>query len=282
MCIIVYKPEGVNFPTKKVFKECFNNNPHGAGFAYIENGQVKIQKGYMGFTSFNKALRQVRMRIGDKSPYVLHFRISTQAGERPDCCHPFPLSSKMDDLRQLTFSSDYAVAHNGIIDLTSSYSKTVTYSDTMEFITNYLSLIIDKPTFYKDKKKVTLIDRLIDSKMAILDKSGHCTLIGTFVEEGGVFYSNTTYKSPKYSFQDSYPYRYTAYEYGAWRNYNEENLEPVSLYNCSLENYGDLSECNECIDRNTCPYWVDDEEDDAYATKSYSTTAVKGVPPMSR
>ena len=114
---------------------------------------VEIHKGYMGFRSFWRALRTARTLYGDNAAYVMHFRISTQGGVRQDGCHPFPLSKNMDDLRKLDTYADIGIAHNGIIDLCSDWGstyasyyskysavkKSVDYSDTMKFITDYLS-----------------------------------------------------------------------------------------------------------------------------------------------
>ena len=209
MCIAVYKPMGVDFPVKRVLKRCFYKNPDGAGFMVATGSDVEIHKGYMGFRSFWKALREARAKYGDDKAFVMHFRISTMGGIRQDGCHPFPLSREMDDLRKLESISDIGVAHNGIIELTtewgSTYSqyytksyaarKTVDYSDTMKFITDYLSLIIKDRDYWKDDDTLDLIEKLCGSRLAILDGSGHCELLGRGWEScDGVWYSNGSYK----------------------------------------------------------------------------------------
>lgn len=211
MCIAIYKPMGTDFPVKKVLKRCFYKNPDGAGFMVANGSEVEIHKGYMGFRSFWKALREVRARCGDDKAYVMHFRISTQGGVRQDGCHPFPLSKDMDDMRRLHCATDIGIAHNGIIDLCtdwgSSYSyyysrnysarKQVDYSDTMKFITEYLSLIIHTKEYYEDADTIDLIDKLVGSRLAILDYTGHCELIGSGWECcEGVWYSNGSYRVP--------------------------------------------------------------------------------------
>ena len=107
-------------PSKKTLKRCFDNNDDGAGFMYNASGKVYIKKGFATFQEFWKTLRKIREEYGDNIPCVMHFRISTQAGNRPDCTHPFPLSSHMKDLRLLETTTDIGIAHNGIISLTSS------------------------------------------------------------------------------------------------------------------------------------------------------------------
>ncbi len=199
MCIAIYKPQGTAFPNKKTLERCFKRNPDGAGFMVAKGDEVEIHKGFMGFRSFWKTLRDARTKYGDDKAYVLHFRISTQGGVRPDGCHPFPLSGKMQDMRKLYANADIGVAHNGIIELTSSYSRhPLDYSDTMEFITEYLSLIIRDREYYKEQATLTLIEKLCGSRLAILDGAGHCELIGSGWEEyEGVWYSNSSYREPR-------------------------------------------------------------------------------------
>jgi len=74
----------------------------------------------------------------------------------------------------------------------------------MEFITDYLSLIIKDRNYYKDRDKLELIDKLTESKLAILDGQGHCELTGGYCRTGGkwikdkgVFYSNDGYLPTK-------------------------------------------------------------------------------------
>lgn len=198
MCIIIYKPTGEKFPSKKTLKRCFEANPHGAGLMVADGEYVHIRKGLMSFTAFYKALQKTRQKYGDNAAYVLHFRISTQAGIRADNTHPFPLSSDMAALRELSTVTPIGIAHNGIISLTSygGYFKQITYNDTMLFITDYLSLIIQSLDYYKDKKTLKLIERLCGSRLALLDGGGHCELIGNgWTKDGGVWYSNSSYKT---------------------------------------------------------------------------------------
>jgi hypothetical protein len=216
MCIIAYKPQNVAMPSKKLLQICFNNNPDGAGYMIASGGNVIYRKGFMDFGGFYSSLTSAIKRYGEDVPYVLHFRISTQAGVNKQCCHPFPLSEDMDELKQLKGRCDIGIAHNGIISLTSSYSKAkIDYSDTMKFITDYLSLIIRNKNYYKDKNTLTLIDRLIDgSRLAILDSTGHCELIGHGWEEScGVYYSNSSYMAPKVAKYDYGYYHYGGYTY---------------------------------------------------------------------
>lgn len=279
MCIIAYKAAEEKFPSKKTLRTCFINNPDGAGFMYNASGTVHIKKGFMTFTQFWKALRKVREEIGDNTSYVLHFRITTQAGVREDCTHPFPLSRHMKDMRLLDTTSDFGVAHNGIISLTSEsgWSKTITYSDTMKFITDYLALIIKSKSWYKDKDKKQLVENLIGgSRLAILDYTGHCEMLGLgWVQNDGVWYSNSSYK-PKPKVSVAKPYTYTdfsAYKWWStsWDDYDDKDddivsidstdkstdmVDNVSEYYDAVEDFYDASSDKYFLDPLDCPATV--------------------------
>lgn len=267
MCVIAYKPLGTMFPSQTILENCFNNNPDGAGFMYSYNEKVHLQKGYTTFESFNKALKKARNITGDEVPYVMHFRIATQGFEKT-MTHPFPLSRKMNDLKQTKASCDIGIAHNGILDITSDGSKE--YSDTMKFITDYLSLIIKNLAWHKNEDTKQLIENLIDgSRLAILDKNSHCELMGKgWVEDNGIFYSNTSYSCKKAS--------YVGWgNWGNWSNvgktkwnWNDYNVEDeyekyynlkTKLYdfdvmNCPATLDFDDSYCYLCSQYKNCPY----------------------------
>ena len=265
MCIAIYKPKGVEFPSKSTLKTCFKNNQDGAGFMVATGKQVIISKGHMGFTSFWKALRASREKYGDDKAYVMHFRISTQGGVRQDGCHPFPLSNSMSEMRKLNNVCEIGIAHNGIISLTSGgYSKKVDYSDTMKFITEYLSLIIKDKNYYKDKDTLNLIDKLCGSRLAILDSRGHCELIGDgWQADGGVWYSNDSYLPATERY---FP---TPTMYGDWSDYwtdeyidtryeqyedflNKDGLYEFSEEDCPTIELGDASYCDMCTNYMKC------------------------------
>lgn len=194
MCVICVKEKDVLFPSKQTLENCFFNNNDGAGFMYVHEGKVHIKKGLMTFETFYEALSLAREKTGDKAAYVMHFRISTQ-GFNKECTHPFPLSSKMCNLKKLKGNCTIGIAHNGILKLTSDGSHT--YSDTMKFITDFLSLIIDSKSFYNDPKKLTLIERLSENnRLAILDNDSHITMTGEgwVHDKDGCYYSNNSYR----------------------------------------------------------------------------------------
>lgn len=238
MCVIVYKPTGVKMPTIATLKDCFDTNSDGAGYMFPYNDKVVIRKGFMSFKSFKKDLFHTAKTLNidmENTPFVFHFRITTQGGVQKQLCHPYPICRDYVEMRKLNNTCDIALAHNGIISNCSTdsyfgYGRTgkwnpktgrfdydeptvkLNFNDTMTFIKKYASLVIDNDLkFYENASKNELLDELCEySKLAIMDKSGHVQLYGKFNEVDGVFFSNLNHVPTS-------PYR-TYGRYGGYRS----------------------------------------------------------------
>lgn len=227
MCIAIYKPAGKKMPAKSNFKNCFSNNGDGAGYMYSYNGKVYIEKGLMTLSDFKKSLKNTFKSLkikdnGESLHMVFHFRISTQGGVQPELTHPFPLSNDYDDMKKLSNVCDIGIAHNGIIDFASSYSVK-DHNDTMEFIKEIAYPQIGGNTMYfKNQDTMSLFKYLLkNNKIVILNGDGHAELIGDWVEDNGVFYSNTTYKQEKTSFKVFKTYGDYCSYYGSYYGYEK-------------------------------------------------------------
>lgn len=202
MCIIVAKPAGVPMPSDVTIANCFYANSDGAGFMVATGKTVSIRKGYMTLDNFMDAVDEFG-DLTDRS-VVMHFRIATHGGVKPSCCHPFPVSSNVDDLRALSFETRVAVAHNGIIDCMRSYTDKDT-SDTMAYIMNVIAPIRRlSEDFMNNDNAMDVFDATVGSKLCFIDNSGDIVTIGDFIEDGGVLYSNTSYLRNTYGTYRSY------------------------------------------------------------------------------
>ena len=219
MCVIVYKPIGNKLPSKDTLKKCFDHNPDGAGYMLpiiSKTGapRVLIRKGLMTFDAFLQSLTSAfRKYTIDpfNTPIVMHFRISTQGGVQKGLCHPYPVCGDYEKMRSLACLCNIGLCHNGIISRcsVSSYyggshydyktKQWVTpkknipdYNDTMTFIKDYASLVIDGDRdFAKKQNKVDLLKRLCEyGRLAIMTAKGDVKLIGNFKEKNGIYYSN--------------------------------------------------------------------------------------------
>lgn len=197
MCIICVSPARTRQPSISQIKTMFRNNPHGAGYMFARDGCVQIHKGFMDVDSFLDAVRAEHFTA--KDIVVYHFRISTQAGVSPEMTHPFPLSNQLAHMKALDVSCECGVAHNGIIRLTSDPSNHE-YSDTALFITRYLFQIVRSPFDLTQPQILNYIGRLAQSKLAFLDRTGSIATVGTFINERGLLFSNTSYMEHPWKF----------------------------------------------------------------------------------
>lgn len=199
MCIIAIKRADIPMPDEKILKTMFDNNSDGAGFMYYYNNKVIIQKGYMTYESFKRALNELERKIDTyKTSIVFHFRIATHGSVCRGLCHPFPLSHKIPVLKHQYTTCNLGIVHNGIIPIKPRKG----ISDTMEYIVSRLSKIEREcPEFYKSKKKRKAILAEINSKMVFLDCDGNVYTIGDFINDNGILYSNDSYKERDFIFK---------------------------------------------------------------------------------
>lgn len=216
MCIIVAKPAGAKMPDKKIIENCFYNNPDGAGIMLNHNGKVYGFKGFMSLEAFNAKLAQLEKKYGKLTGknVVMHFRIGTHGANIAANTHPFPVVSSYKSMRELEWVSGLGMAHNGIIDCVSRHIdvKKENVSDTMVFIKRVVNPIASKANLIKSDKLLEAIWLASDSKLAFMDGQGGLKVLGDFVYQDGIYYSNTSYSHIK----QQYSYKY----YGGWNDYD--------------------------------------------------------------
>lgn len=240
MCIAVVKPKGVKPPSMQTLQNCWDRNSDGAGIMYTKDGKLHINKGFMTWDKFkgfyDKLVRLIDM---DKELVGYHFRITTDGGTSPENCHPFPLSSVMDDLKVLKYSTDHrTVMHNGVISNYSSYSRTDKDSDTQKFIAKYL-YHIDRGVYdWLDNKHLcTSVEEMLGSRLAVFNTDRTYKLLGEgWREVEGVWFSNGNYTKKK-AYTSSY-YNYSGYEHSYSSGY--EKYEDYVDYE-DYEGYKDQS-----------------------------------------
>lgn len=197
MCIIAIKPKGVQFPSEEILENMWYSNPHGAGMMWAEKGRVKISKGYMDFESFIDGVDDLKEKLDVvDTPIVLHFRLATHGGIKPENCHPFPITGNIGVLQKLMCTTDVGVVHNGIISITPRAG----ISDTMEYILTQISVMKSiNRRFAENSGFLKLVENAIGTdKMCFLDCRGKISTVGNFVEDNGMLYSNTGYKTLSY------------------------------------------------------------------------------------
>lgn len=239
MCIIIYKPIGQELPGKDILKNCFESNKDGAGYMFNTGQDVFIKKGFFNHNSLLSSLKQNIKNLDldiKEIAVAIHCRIATAGLVKPENCHPFPISENIGDLQALNYRSNIAVCHNGCLSIHDDKYKNL--SDTQIFIKDILSQIdINNEVNFK------LLDlALSGSKLLIFDKGGHFLNFGDWIEDKGIYYSNSGYE--KHDFMSSRNY----YE----KDYHEKDYYEKDYY--GRENKKENKKKNEQLLFNACWY----------------------------
>lgn len=221
MCVIAVKERGIALPKEDVLENCFDNNSDGAGFMYVRDNSIRIEKGFETFEEFITRLESLMLTPEDMVVY--HFRIATTGGVSPGNTHPFPIVKKKKHLKSTKFQTQIALAHNGSIDIK---IKGDDISDTQEFVRSVL---------FKNKEKLLenakLHEKILEmggsSKFCILTPDKYKLLGEGWVKEEGIHFSNTSFRKRSYGATWK-----TCPKCKRWGNY----------CNCSLSN----SSCKHC------------------------------------
>lgn len=217
MCIAIHKPADIALPSWTVLETCFNNNSDGAGFAYpAKQGGIRIVKGLMTFESFKSMLEKVAIASGSlesltKVDMLLHFRIGTHGDTRAAThTHPFPVAATAEQLMALRGFSEYAMIHNGILSsFAGGYQSK--FSDTMNFTASVLAPLSENgQDWFTQTGTAKLLSSLVGTanKVAIMGHGGKVMRYGDWTEDGGIYWSNTSYK----------------YSYARYGRYADDNI----------------------------------------------------------
>lgn len=234
MCLAVYCPAGKIVPVDYL-REAFKNNPHGAGFSYIDEKFKIRRERFMKFDDFLVAYEDAKKQYGDSSPFSIHFRYATHGKTDIDNVHPF------------MYGNDTSVIHNGIIDCLIPKKR---MSDTASFVENYLANLPHE--WYDDPYLFDMVEQYCaGSKLVVLTTNPNAKYSAYIVNERSghwlddVWYSNGSYCKTKPFMKDIRISNDTVYE--------ESHL----FYDMEMQNYG-FGKCELCdevaVDEGVCYY----------------------------
>jgi len=195
MCIAIYKPQG-KILTRKALQNSFSANRDGAGFAYVDNGEVCMQKGFFTFEKFMEAFEPHQ----DKQA-IIHFRIATHKAVNGKNCHPWRVVTDDDGQPEIEGGEitepkkGLVFIHNGMI---SNCNKDDDLSDTGNFNKYVLQpLASDHPDFWLENHFKWLIEAAIGkgNKLVFMDSNGEFRIFNSEqgVWDSGVWFSNKSY-----------------------------------------------------------------------------------------
>lgn len=189
MCIAIYKPEGVKMPELSIFENCWESNPDGAGYAVRKDGQCHIHKGIMDWKDFEKVYDSQLKKLNGYD-VLIHFRIHTHGGVNKENTHPFPITNNVKQLGKTYTVCPRCMIHNGVLPITPRKNS---ISDTAE-----MALRIAESGLTSDKVE-NLIGELIGTNKIALMNGVKVYLMGDWIKDKGVYYSNRTYSYSIYS-----------------------------------------------------------------------------------
>lgn len=155
----------------------WETNKHGAGMAYVKDGKVVIDKGYMRYGKFKRRFLKLR-RLNPDSYFLVHMRYASRGEVSKENTHPF-----------WVHEGESAMIHNGTISINTEKGQ----SDTGAFA----NLLSGLP---KGFTKVGAFSRLIISyintdKIAVLTSDNEINIYNSDNGESlnGIWYSNDYY-----------------------------------------------------------------------------------------
>lgn len=192
MCVAIYKPHGIEIPSDKILKKCWDANSDGGGFAVLVQESKKkylwqVQKGYMTWTEWKTAFYE--QEFEDSDTLFMHFRIKSAGAVEPGQTHPFPVCDDYAKMKELQFTAENIVMHNGTCGL-----GTTGASDTMKFIKENFDPLLP---YLGDKKVDDLLTRLVcDTRDRWCFGNGDTVwYYGKWETVDGVYYSNLGWRA---------------------------------------------------------------------------------------
>lgn len=156
MCVIIYKPAHQPMPDEATLRECFVQNPDGAGYMFPTNNGIAVRKGYMTANSLIDSL--VNVPHPNDAPLIIHMRIATQGEISQGNTHPFPVSPDSTKLTAKKSLASAALVHNGQLGMnyTGGTPHTLTGpSDTLLWTRDVLTAIRNPDALLRYAAKTT-------------------------------------------------------------------------------------------------------------------------------
>ena len=165
---------------------------------YFKDGTVIIRKGFMEWGGFCDALEEACEEVDEAgTPMALHFRIATHGGIKPQTCHPFAITSVLAKMGASRIEASSGFMHNGTLR---GLETRKGLSDTMAFVANVLYPLRTMGGRIAGDRNAESIMRSVTqgSRFLLFEAPDRVSMFGDWVENRGVFYSNTSYRQVRY------------------------------------------------------------------------------------
>lgn len=162
MCVICYKPKGVEMPDLATLRMMYRKNHDGMGFCTPK----RIYK----TMDFHKFITELA-KVGDE-PVVMHFRWATHGSVKKSNCHPF-------------CKGGVKFAHNGVLPIPSVNDMT----DSQICFESVVYPAIKLNGWRSEKADSIIKKAACGSRFAIM-KGDDVELFGRWTDVDGLFFSN--------------------------------------------------------------------------------------------
>lgn len=112
MCIAILTLAGKKLDDDSLTR-AFRGNSDGAGFAYIREGRVQVEKGFMSADAVKDKYAQLIAAKANEQPMLIHMRIATTGEVSRDNCHPFVVGRGQGNGAMIHNGSIYSGKHDG-------------------------------------------------------------------------------------------------------------------------------------------------------------------------
>lgn len=192
MCILLaINSRAKRLPTLEELQNCEESNSDGGGMAWAIHGKIKVRKDLSAVEIYNI----LQSLPEDIAGAIVHFRLSTVAGDRVRLQHPFEVSTSAKMEERFTTTKP-VLAHNGHLSGYQGIAKTLELDGAIL----PSGVISDSRlmAFMADRFDNLYIGNLYDEKTAVLMPSGVIHIskynLWTLDTDSGLLWSNGGYK----------------------------------------------------------------------------------------
>jgi hypothetical protein len=196
MCVIAVSPVGQKVP-KETFERMWRSNDDGFGMIYRTREGVAVVKGILN----EEEAWETYSQLPEGVPHVLHFRLATHGGVRPELTHPFVVSEDSPLVQAGVFERP-VLAHNGVWSLHALKQKEVRLkgpvSDTRVLAAWLGKLTKERPL--KEALAKHYYEILPAGRVVVVDPAAwRLYLIGHWIREGDFLFSNHSFRENLYA-----------------------------------------------------------------------------------
>jgi len=191
VCVIAVSPTGEKV-AREVFERMYRSNDDGFGMMYRARGGVGIVKGVHD----EEEAWGVYSQLPEGVPHVLHFRLATHGGVRPELTHPFVVSEE-SPIVEAGLVTEPVLAHNGVWSphalRARELSLTGPVSDSRVLAAWLGKLARGRPV--GEVMGERYYDVFMAGRVAVMDPATwKLHLVGDWIEEGPTLFSNESFR----------------------------------------------------------------------------------------